>query len=159
MNRLSGNNVTRVCLTLPPKIQSEGLWKQFSSRSLSDPKSFNYNWLEFSLPRFELTIALIFILTQSLHSILKRFGFPLFTSQLLVSAPFLLLMITFSSFNLYIIVSLFIMILMHTYIQDQDLFPSMESELRKILKASEVQIIKKRILLIIKTYVTPRINL
>ncbi|KAH9665764.1 cation/H(+) antiporter 4 [Citrus sinensis] len=75
MNRLSGN-VTRVCLKLPPKVQSQGLWKQFSS--------FNYNWLEFSLPRFELTIALIFIITQSLRSILKRFGFPLFTSQLLV---------------------------------------------------------------------------
>ncbi|ESR40134.1 hypothetical protein CICLE_v10027514mg, partial [Citrus x clementina] len=71
---LSGN-VTRVCLKLPPKVQSQGLWKQFSS--------FNYNWLEFSLPRFELTIALIFIITQSLRSILKRFGFPLFTSQLL----------------------------------------------------------------------------
>ncbi|KAH9714170.1 Cation/H(+) antiporter 3 [Citrus sinensis] len=76
MNSLSGKNVTRVCLKLPPKVQSQGLWKRFSS--------FNYNWLEFSLPRFELTIALIFIITQSLHSILKRFGFPLFTSQLLV---------------------------------------------------------------------------
>ncbi|KAL9460587.1 hypothetical protein AB3S75_003732 [Citrus x aurantiifolia] len=75
MNSLSGKNVTRVCLKLPPKVQSQGLWKRFSS--------FNYNWLEFSLPRFELTIALIFIITQSLHSILKRFGFPLFTSQLL----------------------------------------------------------------------------
>ncbi|KAK0594779.1 hypothetical protein LWI29_000442 [Acer saccharum] len=77
-------NATRVCLTIPPKIQSAGLGPDiFRNKSDDNIAAANYKWYNYSLPRLELQIALIFVLTQFFHFFLKRLGLPLFTSQLI----------------------------------------------------------------------------
>ncbi|XP_044496584.1 cation/H(+) antiporter 4-like [Mangifera indica] len=69
-------NQTKICLTLPPKIQSSGLWKGLALGGKLD-------WFSFGLPRLELFIAIIFVITHFSHSILKRSGLPMFISQLI----------------------------------------------------------------------------
>ncbi|KAH7565293.1 hypothetical protein ACOSQ2_020726 [Xanthoceras sorbifolium] len=71
-------NQTRVCILMPPRIQSVGLGSE-----LFGNETATYNWYDYSLPRFELHIALIFVVAQIFHFFLKRLGVPLFTSQLI----------------------------------------------------------------------------
>ncbi|KAL5757961.1 hypothetical protein ACOSP7_020572 [Xanthoceras sorbifolium] len=71
-------NQTRVCILMPPRIQSVGL-----ASELFGNETATYNWYDYSLPRFELHIALIFIVAQIFHFFLKRLGVPLFISQLI----------------------------------------------------------------------------
>lgn len=86
-------NKTRVCIDLPPKVLSSGLGKQFLD------KTGKYHWLDYSLPRLELHVAMIFCLTMVSHFFLRRLGLPLFTSQIIVC--------TFSFSLLYILFHLF----------------------------------------------------
>ncbi|KAI9160132.1 hypothetical protein LWI28_005377 [Acer negundo] len=77
-------NATRVCLTIPPKVQSAGLGPDiFRNESDDDIAAANYKWYNYSLPRLELQITLIFVVTQFFHFFLKRLGLPLLTSQLI----------------------------------------------------------------------------
>ncbi|KAK3219947.1 hypothetical protein Dsin_013917 [Dipteronia sinensis] len=82
MSTNTGYYETRVCFPLPPKTQSSGLERHIF-RNKTDEATANYSWYDFSLPRFELHVALIFAVTQIFHFSLKRFGVPLFTSQLI----------------------------------------------------------------------------
>jgi hypothetical protein len=65
------------CIELPPMINSEGLWNYIPSGTVSC-----------TLPLLLLQMVVIFILTQASHYILKRYGVPKFTTQLLVRALF-----------------------------------------------------------------------
>ncbi|KAL5755991.1 hypothetical protein ACOSP7_020414 [Xanthoceras sorbifolium] len=74
-------NETKVCINFPPRIQSAGLGPELF-------RITEYSWYEYSLPRLELHIALIFAVTQIVHFFLKRFGVSLFTSQLVAGLLF-----------------------------------------------------------------------
>ncbi|PRQ34681.1 putative cation/H+ exchanger [Rosa chinensis] len=65
--------VTNVqCIQLPPNVHSEGI------------KGKKDRWgLGFSLPMLEMQMAIIFIITQVLHLIMKKFHISKFNSQLL----------------------------------------------------------------------------
>ncbi|KAJ0076331.1 hypothetical protein Patl1_34003 [Pistacia atlantica] len=76
---LPSYNETKICITSPLRIQSFGLWRG----DPRFPRDENHNWLSYALPRIELTIGLLFVCTQAFHFSLKRFGLPLYTSQLL----------------------------------------------------------------------------
>ncbi|GAV77558.1 Na_H_Exchanger domain-containing protein [Cephalotus follicularis] len=71
-NKLSAQE--EICISLPPKVNSPGLGEY-----LSYPKDL----LDFSMPRILLQFILIFSITHSSHYVLKRFGFPLFISQII----------------------------------------------------------------------------
>ncbi|KAH7565171.1 hypothetical protein JRO89_XS09G0152900 [Xanthoceras sorbifolium] len=80
------NNLTQICITLPPKVQSPGLGRLLMHDENADPSSTTsgYDWYnKYALPRLETHIALIFAVTQIIHLFLKRLGLPLFTSQLI----------------------------------------------------------------------------
>ncbi|KAL5824614.1 hypothetical protein ACOSQ3_020677 [Xanthoceras sorbifolium] len=80
------NNLTQICITLPPKVQSPGLGRLLMHDENADPSSTTsgYDWYnKYALPRLETHIALIFAVTQIVHFFLKRLGLPLFTSQLI----------------------------------------------------------------------------
>lgn len=65
-----------VCVGLPPKIGSNGLW---GSQLHGSPSPFSS-----TLPLFEMQILTIFIITQSFHLVLKHLGIPYFVSQIMV---------------------------------------------------------------------------
>ncbi|GLT53240.1 hypothetical protein SLA2020_265260 [Shorea laevis] len=61
------------CIDLPLVVHSQGLWNYI-----------HMGTLPFPLPLIQLQMVLIFTLTQVFHYILKRYGLPKFTTQLLV---------------------------------------------------------------------------
>jgi hypothetical protein len=65
------------CTQLPGPIDSFGLWNYIGSGTLP-----------FMLPMLELQMALIFTFNQAAHYVLKPYGVPKFTTQLIVSALF-----------------------------------------------------------------------
>lgn len=71
------NNQTKVCLVLPPKVHSPGLLKGLAEGGEDD-------WLDYSFPRVELIMGLVFFISQACHYTFKHLGFPLYTSQLIV---------------------------------------------------------------------------
>ncbi|KAE8722919.1 putative Cation/H+ exchanger 4 [Hibiscus syriacus] len=71
---------TEICLVFPPKVTSPGL------PALLLGKHGYGNLLDYSAPRLQLQMIVIFVLTQILHSLLKNLGLPLFISQILVIA-------------------------------------------------------------------------
>ncbi|KAI9159787.1 hypothetical protein LWI28_001913 [Acer negundo] len=87
MSTDTGDYETRVCFTMPPKTQSSGLERDIF-RNKTDEATANYSWYDFSLPRLELHVALMFAVTQIFHFSLKRYGVPLFTSQLIAGLIF-----------------------------------------------------------------------
>jgi hypothetical protein len=76
-------NITE-CIELPPMVNSEGLWNYIPFGTVSC-----------TLPLLLLQMVVIFILTQASHYILKRYGVPKFTTQLLVRALFNILLFSF----------------------------------------------------------------
>ncbi|XVE79371.1 hypothetical protein DITRI_Ditri14bG0053100 [Diplodiscus trichospermus] len=68
-----GNKTVKVCIILPPKINSAGIWEDVASPSVI---------LKYSLPLLELQMLLIFFVTQVVFSFLKHLGIPLFASQM-----------------------------------------------------------------------------
>ncbi|GMJ12718.1 CATION/H+ EXCHANGER 8 [Hibiscus trionum] len=66
-----------ICLKFPPKIVSPGL------PALLLEKSRNKKLMDYSAPRLQFQMALIFVLTQTIHSLLKHLGLPMFVSQIL----------------------------------------------------------------------------
>ena len=64
-----------VCVNMPPKIVSDGIW--------ADPDIGSFP-SHSSLTMFELQIITIFTLIHCFHFVLKRLGFPYFVSQLVV---------------------------------------------------------------------------
>ncbi|XP_050215390.1 cation/H(+) antiporter 4-like [Mercurialis annua] len=67
------SNQRRMCTYLPPNISSDGIWEHLNFQSV-----FTY-----SLPLFQLQIIMIFLVTQSIHLVLKLVGVPVIISQLL----------------------------------------------------------------------------
>ncbi|KAK3219950.1 hypothetical protein Dsin_013920 [Dipteronia sinensis] len=75
-------NATRVCITIPPKIQSAGLGPEILRSESDDIASANYKWYSYSLPRLELHIALIFMAGLVLsHAILHTKSDVLWTDE------------------------------------------------------------------------------
>ncbi|GMJ12717.1 CATION/H+ EXCHANGER 8 [Hibiscus trionum] len=66
-----------ICLKFPPKVVSPGL------PALLLEKSRNKKLMDYSAPRLQFQMALIFVLTQTIHSLLKHLGLPMFVSQIL----------------------------------------------------------------------------
>ncbi|XP_071722624.1 cation/H(+) antiporter 4-like [Rutidosis leptorrhynchoides] len=62
-----------ICLILPPRVNSLGIW------STEDEKKF----MDYSLPRLEMEIVLLFVISQVCHFLLKRIGSPIFISQMI----------------------------------------------------------------------------
>ncbi|KAE8711579.1 hypothetical protein F3Y22_tig00110283pilonHSYRG00032 [Hibiscus syriacus] len=68
-----GNGTFEVCMALPPKINSVGIWENQTSPSVI---------LTYSLPLLELQMLLIFTVTHLVYGILKPLGITLFASQM-----------------------------------------------------------------------------
>ncbi|KAL2227368.1 cation/H(+) antiporter 15 [Sesamum indicum] len=66
-------NVTDDYCYVDIALHSPGIWETNGSR----------NFLQFALPRLQLQLAIIFILTQSLHLLLRRFHLPRLVSEIL----------------------------------------------------------------------------
>ncbi|KAK9279114.1 hypothetical protein L1049_012789 [Liquidambar formosana] len=66
----NGEEVTRVCLRLPPEVNSKGVWGKSSP-------------LKYSLPLLQLQLLLIYVVTQAVHFVLKRLGQPKIVSQII----------------------------------------------------------------------------
>ncbi|KAJ0006818.1 hypothetical protein Pint_29639 [Pistacia integerrima] len=78
MNNSAGGHQrypTESCILLPPKINSDGLLREFGDK--------DYKWLDYASPRLQLIIVLIFVLTQGFHYVLKHLGLPIMTSQII----------------------------------------------------------------------------
>ncbi|KAL6124180.1 hypothetical protein ACLB2K_076695 [Fragaria x ananassa] len=65
---------SQVCIDLPPNVHSQGIIAGLNK---------NGPGMNFSLPVLETQIILIFAVTQAFHLILKKFGIPKFTSEIL----------------------------------------------------------------------------
>lgn len=72
--------IEEVCLTFPPKVTSPGM------AALLVEKDKLGKLMDYSGPRLQFQMVVIFVLTQIIHSLLKFLGLPLLISQLLVSA-------------------------------------------------------------------------
>ncbi|TYG86174.1 hypothetical protein ES288_A13G113400v1 [Gossypium darwinii] len=68
---------TEVCLTFPPKVISPGL------ATILVEKDKDEKLMTYSGPRLHCQMVVIFVLTQIIHSLLKKLGLPLFISQIL----------------------------------------------------------------------------
>ncbi|KAE8668305.1 putative Cation/H+ exchanger 4 [Hibiscus syriacus] len=62
-----------ICLAYPPKVTTRGLLAY----------RHGIDVLDYSVPRLQLQMVVIYVLTQILHSLLKNVGLPLFISQIL----------------------------------------------------------------------------
>ncbi|XVE71742.1 hypothetical protein DITRI_Ditri10aG0176300 [Diplodiscus trichospermus] len=66
-----------VCLKFPPKVSSPGL-----VTVLTDGAKYG-KLMDFAGPRLHLQMVVVFVLTQTIHSMLKYLGLPMFISQIL----------------------------------------------------------------------------
>ncbi|XP_022756530.1 cation/H(+) antiporter 4-like [Durio zibethinus] len=66
-----------ICIKFPPKVSSPGLV------NLLREKGKNGNLMDFAGPRLHLQMVVTFLLTQTIHSMLKHLGLPMFISQVL----------------------------------------------------------------------------
>ncbi|GLU03310.1 hypothetical protein SLE2022_205150 [Rubroshorea leprosula] len=66
------NNAIQVCIPMPINVSSGGYWGD---------RGYSVN--EYSLPRLELQVALILLVTQIFHFLLKKLGIPIFFSQII----------------------------------------------------------------------------
>ena len=76
---INGSVSITACINLPPEVNSAGLLTQFEG-GVKD-----YKWLDYTTPRIMFLIATMLIISQAFHSVLKRFGIPIFISQIFVS--------------------------------------------------------------------------
>ncbi|KAK4385274.1 Cation/H(+) antiporter 4 [Sesamum angolense] len=67
-------NVTDDYCYVDIALHSPGIWETNGNR----------NFLQFALPRLQLQLAIIFLLTQSLHLLLRRFHLPRLVSEILM---------------------------------------------------------------------------
>lgn len=67
-------NVTGDFCSVDITLHSPGIWASGGSKP----------FLEYELPRLQLQLAIIFILTQSLHLVFRRFHLPRIVSEILV---------------------------------------------------------------------------
>lgn len=75
----NGSVSITMCINLPPEVNSAGLVMQFEDGVKE------YKWLDYTTPRIMLLLATMFTISQVFHSVLKRFGIPIFISQIFVS--------------------------------------------------------------------------
>ncbi|KAL4284525.1 hypothetical protein GQ457_16G004140 [Hibiscus cannabinus] len=75
---MDGFKLEEVCLKLPPKVTSPGM------ATLLLAKDKLTKLMDYSGLRLHLQMVVIFVLTQTLHSLLKILGVPVFVSQVLV---------------------------------------------------------------------------
>ncbi|XP_039034277.1 cation/H(+) antiporter 4-like [Hibiscus syriacus] len=66
-----GNETLEICIFLPPKVNSAGVWEDTPSTILT-----------YSVPLLELQILLIFLFTHLVHAIFKPLGVTYFASQM-----------------------------------------------------------------------------
>jgi branched-subunit amino acid transport protein AzlD len=99
----SGMISTIECSEFPPMIHSQGLWNYIHSRTLP-----------FMVPLLEVQMILIFTLIQASHYVLKSYGVPHFTTQLLVRALF-----HFHFLSLSLSISVFLILHMNFTVFDQ----------------------------------------
>ncbi|KAK1577700.1 hypothetical protein Q3G72_024055 [Acer saccharum] len=61
MSIIGNETQIRVCIKLPPNVQSAGLWPSlFRTNKTDHEAAANYSWQDYSLPMLELHVALIF---------------------------------------------------------------------------------------------------
>ncbi|XVF52594.1 hypothetical protein PTKIN_Ptkin05aG0031000 [Pterospermum kingtungense] len=75
-----GKVVEIMCLKFPPKVTSPGL------AALPPRKNYTgkfINLMDFSGPRLHLQMVVIFVVTQTIHGLLKFLGLPMLVSQIL----------------------------------------------------------------------------
>ncbi|GAY56377.1 hypothetical protein CUMW_171440 [Citrus unshiu] len=72
----NGSVSITMCINLPPEVNSGGLVMQFEDGVKE------YKWLDYTTPRIMLLLATMFTISQVFHSVLKRFGIPIFISQI-----------------------------------------------------------------------------
>ncbi|KAE8697029.1 hypothetical protein F3Y22_tig00110634pilonHSYRG00026 [Hibiscus syriacus] len=69
------NGTIAVCIYLPPKVNSPGIWSNATSPS---------EILSFSLPLLEMQLLLMFLITHFVYAIFKPLGVTFFASQMFV---------------------------------------------------------------------------
>ncbi|XP_059429301.1 cation/H(+) antiporter 3-like [Corylus avellana] len=69
----SNTMIIQECTGLPSMVHSEGMWRYI-----------RYGVVPYTLPLLQLQMVLIFTFTQASYYILKRYGIPKFTTQLIV---------------------------------------------------------------------------
>ncbi|KAK9007545.1 hypothetical protein V6N11_074465 [Hibiscus sabdariffa] len=69
--------IPEICLSFPSKINSPGL------PQLLLEKNRHENLMDYSAPRLQFQMVVVFVLTQMIHSVLKILGLPMFVSQML----------------------------------------------------------------------------
>ncbi|KAK8595654.1 hypothetical protein V6N12_064168 [Hibiscus sabdariffa] len=74
---MDGSKLEEVCLKFPPKVTSPGM------ATLLLRKDKLAKLMDYSGLRLHLQMVVIFVLTQTLHSLLKNLGLPVFVSQVL----------------------------------------------------------------------------
>jgi branched-subunit amino acid transport protein AzlD len=74
----SNTMIMKECVWLPPMVDSTGMWSYIH----------NYGSVPYTLPLLQLQMVIVFIFTQASYYILKRYGIPKFTTQLIVCALF-----------------------------------------------------------------------
>ncbi|KAK8695184.1 hypothetical protein V6N13_000354 [Hibiscus sabdariffa] len=72
---MDGSKLEEVCLKFPPKVTSPGM------ATLLLRKDKLAKLMDYSGLRLHLQMVVIFVLTQTLHSLLKNLGLPVFVSQ------------------------------------------------------------------------------
>ena len=87
----NGSVSITMCINLPPEVNSAGLVMQFEDGVKE------YKWLDYTTPRIMLLLATMFTISQVFHSVLKRFGIPIFISQIFVS------ILTFDDFFFFLV--------------------------------------------------------
>ncbi|KAM7257593.1 hypothetical protein ACFE04_013334 [Oxalis oulophora] len=62
------------CFFLPPNVNSNGMYFDYGKEN---------NWLNSSMPRFELLAVFIIVISRACHFLLQHFGLPMFLSQVI----------------------------------------------------------------------------
>ncbi|XVF34304.1 hypothetical protein REPUB_Repub18cG0048000 [Reevesia pubescens] len=65
-----------ICIKFPPKVSSPGLAATLGNGKYGE-------LMDFAAPRLHLQMVVTFVLTQTIHSVLKYLGLPIFISQIL----------------------------------------------------------------------------
>ncbi|KAI4357621.1 hypothetical protein L6164_001558 [Bauhinia variegata] len=74
INTTNNTAYYKVCLPIPPNVDSDGIWGAHVLAASPMKSSF---------PVFELQVVIIFIVTQLCHFLFKRLGLPFFLSQMM----------------------------------------------------------------------------
>jgi hypothetical protein len=74
MQRWDTVDTKEICISLPPQVNSDGVWAKNPSLQLKN----------FSMPLLEVQMITIFSTTQVFHFVLSKFGVPKIVSEMLV---------------------------------------------------------------------------